>query len=159
MPESVFIETTIPSYLVARRSRDVVQVARQELTAEWWSLQRQKYELFSWQIVLDEIARGEPEMARRRLELLDGLPLLDIDDAVTALAKELVEDSIVPEKAADDAFHIACSGIHRMDYLLTWNCRHIANPHIQRRIRACFSRQGIDVPVICTPEEFVGNGE
>ncbi len=80
MPEAVFIETTIPSYLVADRSRDIVQVARQELTDEWWSLHRRKYELFSSQVVLDEVARGDPEMARERLTLLVELPLLDIND-------------------------------------------------------------------------------
>lgn len=156
MPESVFIETTIPSYLVADRSRDIVQMARQELTNEWWSLHRHKYELFSSQVVLDEVARGDPEMAKQRLALLGELPLLDIDDRVTELAKQLMAESILPEKAADDALHIACSGVHRMDYLLTWNCKHIANPHIQQRIRECFSMRGIHTPVICTPEEFVG---
>jgi hypothetical protein len=156
MPESVFIETTIPSYLVAYRSRDIIQMARQELTNQWWTHLRHDYDLFSSQIVLDELARGDPEMAHQRLTLLKGLPLLDIDDAVIALAKELVAESIVPEKAADDAFHIACSGVHRMDYLLTWNCKHIANPHIQRRIRACFSQHGVHIPIICTPEEFAG---
>ena len=158
MPESVFIETTIPSYYVARGSRDVVQIARQELTTSWWNDQRQQYDLYTSQVVLDEAARGESEMARKRLELLDEMPLLDVDEVVTALAKELVANSVIPEKAADDALHIACAGVHHMDYLLTWNCRHIANPHNQRQIRACFSRHAIDdFPVICTPEEFVGN--
>lgn len=120
MPESVFIETSIPSYLVADRSRDIVQMARQELTNEWWNLHRHKYDLFCSQIVLDEVGRGDPEMARQRLNLLEGLPLLDIDEEVTTLAKELLRESIVPKKAADDAFHIACSGVHRMDFLLTW---------------------------------------
>ena len=95
-------------------------MARQELTNEWWNLHRHKYDLFCSQIVLDEVGRGDPEMARQRLNLLEGLPLLDIDEEVTTLAKELLRESIVPKKAADNAFHIACSGVHRMDFLLTW---------------------------------------
>lgn len=155
MPKSVFIETTIPSYLVARKSRDVIQAARQELTAEWWSGHRHRYDLFTSQIVLDETARGEPQMAALRLDVLNGIPLLDIDDAVLALARDLVVRFIVPAKALDDSFHIACAAVHRMEFLLTWNCRHIANPHHQRRIRACLAAHGLDMPVICTPEELV----
>lgn len=94
-------------------------------------------------------------MAAKRLDSMSEIPLLDIEDSVIRLARDLVAGSIIPEKAADDAFHIACAGVHRMDFLLTWNCRHIANPHNQRGIRACLARHGHDVPVICTPEELI----
>jgi len=150
--ESVFIETTIPSYLAARRSRDIVQAARQELTNEWWAAQRHRYKLVTSQVVLDEAARGEPDVAERRLKALQ-----DIDQAVVAVATDLVARGIVPWKAADDALHIACAAPHDVDFLLTWNCRHIANPHSQRPIRECLAAHGANMPVICTPEEMIAD--
>jgi hypothetical protein len=157
MSQSVFIETTIPSYYVAKRPRDIVQAARQELTIEWWDKHRSRYELLSSQIVLDEAARGDGAMAKARLDLLAEIPLLVITDAVLRIAEELLKDGVVPESAGDDAFHIACAGVHGVDFLLTWNCKHIANPHNRQRIRKCFARHGIKMPVICTPEEFIGD--
>lgn len=157
MPDSIFIETTIPSYYVARPSRNLIQLARQELTREWWDFHRGAYELHTSQIVLDEVADGEATMAADRLRLLDGLRLLDVDEQVSALADELIQRAILPLAAARDALHVGCAAVHRMQFLLTWNCRHIANPHIQGRLRSCLSRHGIELPVICTPEEFVGD--
>ena len=155
--ETVFIETTIPSYYVARRARDIVQAARQELTIEWWDNHRSRYELLSSQIVLDELARGEQAMAMKRLELIENISLLVISEPVIKIAEELLREGIVPQKAADDAFHIACAGVHCVDFLLTWNCTHIANPHNRHRIERCFTRYQITMPVICTPEEFIGD--
>ena len=155
--ETVFIETTIPSYYVARRARDIVQAARQELTIEWWDNHRSRYELLSSQIVLDELARGEQAMAMKRLQLIENISLLVISEPVIKIAEELLREGIVPQKAADDAFHIACAGVHRVDFLLTWNCTHIANPHNRNRIERCFTRYQIKMPVICTPEEFIGD--
>ncbi len=157
MPEAVFIETTIPSYYVARPPQDIVQAARQRLTIEWWDKHRSKYELLSSQIVIDEIAQGESAMAAKRLQMLADVRLLVINDAVVEVAEGLLTDGVVPAKAADDAFHIACAGVHRVDFLLTWNCRHIANPHNRDRIRRRFDGHGLDLPVICTPEEFIGD--
>lgn len=159
MNETVFIETTIPSYYVVRRSRDIIQAARQELTVEWWDRRRGNYRLFSSAIVISEVGQGDVAMSKERLALLDGIPLLPISDSVTDLAKELLRLDVVPTKASDDAFHIACAGVHGMDFLLTWNCTHIANPHNRRRIEKCFSRHGMRMPVICTPEEFLGTDD
>lgn len=155
MKKAVFLETTIPSYLVARISRDIVHAARQELTMEWWCLHRQRYDLFTSQIVLDEAARGDRDLAKKRVELMAALPLLDIHDSVIRLAENLVAKSILPEQAADDALHIACAAVHGMDFLLIWNCRHIANPHNQRGFRRCLGEHGFEMPVICTPEELI----
>lgn len=157
MSDSVFIETTIPSYYVARRSRDIIQAARQEITVEWWDKRRSQYELLSSQIVLDEVARGEEAMAERRLAMLADVPLLVITDLVAEVAEELLQDGVVPQRSADDAFHIACAGVHRVDFLLTWNCAHIANPHNRHQIERCFTRHELEMPVICTPEEFIGD--
>uniref|UniRef100_Q3AQU4 PIN domain-containing protein n=1 Tax=Chlorobium chlorochromatii (strain CaD3) TaxID=340177 RepID=Q3AQU4_CHLCH len=155
--ETVFIETTIPSYYVARRPRDIIQAARQELTIEWWDKHSSRYELLSSQIVIDELARGEEIMAAKRIELLANIPLLLINEPVIKIAEELLRDRVVPQKAADDAFHIACAGVHQVDFLLTWNCTHIANPHNRHRIERCFAKHGIIIPIICTPQEFIGD--
>lgn len=154
MPESIFIETTIPSYHVARPSRDLVQAARQQLTIDWWTHRRSEFELFSSQLVITEASRGEKEMADKRLQLLAEVRLLDLDEPVNSVAKLLVEREIIPKQAAEDAVHISCAAVHGMDYLLTWNCRHIANPQIRRRIRQVLEDEGFQMPEICTPEEF-----
>ena len=157
MAESIFIETTIPSYHAARRSRDIVQAARQQVTIEWWARQRRMYDLYTSQAVLDEVARGDRELAAARVEMLKEISLLAINEAVVSVAENLLDKGIVPRKAGEDALHISCAAVHGMDYLLTWNCRHIANPHIQRRIREALDEFGYDTPVICTPEEFTDN--
>ena len=154
MPHSIFIETTIPSLYVSRPSRDLLQLARQELTREWWDTQRQEFDLFTSQLVLDEVADGEAAKASERVQLLAGIPLLDLNDHVRALAKKLVSTGILPSVAGRDAFHIAAAGVHRVEFLLTWNCKHIANPFIADRLYACFSDAGVHLPVICTPEQF-----
>ena len=154
MPHSIFIETTIPSYYVSRPSRNLLQFARQELTREWWDARRHEFDLFTSQLVLDEASEGESAKASERLELLSGLELLDITEEVEALAANLIRSGIVPSVAARDAFHLAAAGVHRMNFLLTWNCKHIANPFIADRLQSCFSSMGIHLPNICTPEQF-----
>ena len=155
--QSVYIETTIPSYYTGKRPRDLVLAARQQLTIEWWDLHRTGYDLFSSQVVLDETRRGDPEAAAKREEFLMAIPLLDISERVIEVAEDLIVSGIIPKKASDDAYHSACAAVHRMDYLLTWNCAHIANPHNRRRIRQQLAGHGIDMPVICTPEELIGD--
>ena len=104
--------------------------------------------------MLDEASEGESAKASERLELLSGLELLDITEEVEALAADLIRRGIVPSVAARDAFHLAASGVHRMNFLLTWNCKHIANPLIADRLQSCFSSMGVHLPNICTPEQF-----
>lgn len=157
MAETVYIETTIPSLYVARTSGQLVEAARQRLTRIWWDEHRGDYDLVCSQTVLDECGRGETEMAARRLALLDAIPLLDLSPEVLAVSRELLARDIIPTKAADDAVHIAVAAVHEVDYLLTWNCRHIANPHNRRRISACLADNGYRSSVICTPEELIGD--
>ena len=159
MPNSIFIETTIPSYYVSRPSRNLLQFARQELTREWWDSQRQQFSLFTSQLVLDETGEGESAKATERLKLLSGIELLDLNEQVEALAIKLVDRRILPPIAGRDAFHIAAAGVHSMDFLLTWNCKHIANPFIADRLQACFSEMGVHLPIICTPEQFVSDDD
>jgi hypothetical protein len=154
MPRSIFIEATIPSYYVARPSRDLLQLARQQLTREWWDIRRQQFDLPTSQLVLDEASGGEPAKAAERLDLLGGIALLDLNEQVAALATALLTAGILPAVAGRDAYHIAAAGVHDTDFLLTWNCRHIANPFIADRPLTCFSGAGVHLPVICTPEQF-----
>ena len=155
--QSVYIETTIPSYYTGRRPRDLVQAARQQLTIEWWDQYRAEYDLFSSQVVLDEARRGDLKAAAKREEFLMGIPLLDISEKVIEVAEDMIASGIIPKKASDDAYHIACAGVHRIDFLLTWNCAHIANPHNRRQIRQQLAGHGLEMPVICTPEELIGD--
>jgi hypothetical protein len=152
----IYIESTIPSYVVARPARDLLQAARQQLTRDWWDLQREKHEIFMSQVVLDEIAAGERAMAERRLELMAGLALLISTPDVEALAADVLKSGLLPANADGDAAHIALATVHEMDILLTWNCRHIANAAIVGRLRRLVEKQGYTLPEIYTPEEFLG---
>jgi predicted nucleic acid-binding protein len=152
----IYIESTIPSYVVARPARDLLQAARQQLTRDWWDLQREKHELFTSQIVLDEIAAGERKMAQRRLELMAGLTVLDLTPAAEMLADCILHSGLLPAHADGDAAHIALATVHKLDILLTWNCRHIANAAIVGRLRRLVETQGHTLPEIYTPEELLG---
>jgi hypothetical protein len=153
----IYVESTIPSYVVARPARDLLQAARQQLTRDWWDLQRDKHELFTSQIVLDEIGAGEREMARRRLDVVVGIPLVEATTEGEALTSRVLKSGLLPATADGDAAHIALAIIHKMDILLTWNCRHIANAAIAGRLRRSVKAQGYELPEICTPEELVGD--
>lgn len=150
----VYIETSLVSYLVARQSRDLIVAARQQLTLDWWEKERTKYDLLISEIVLDEARLGDADEIVKRLNALDGLPLLDVTLNATNLANQLIAKGILPQKAARDALHISIATVHRIDYLLTWNCRHIANAHVRKMVGRNFRAAGYEPPVICTPEEL-----
>lgn len=152
----IYIESTIPSYVVARPARDLVQAARQQLTRDWWDLKRAKHELFMSQIVVDEIASGEAAMAQQRLDVMAGISLLDLTDEANSLTKEILASGLLPPDADRDAAHIALATVHEMDILLRWNCRHIANATIQSRLRRLAEKSGFVLPVLCTPDELTG---
>ena len=155
MGGTVYLETTIPSYLTARVSRDLVSAAHQQLTLEWWQVRREQFQLFVSELVLQEVALGDTESAKRRLDLLAGIPSLAITPAAATLAAELVKSRLLPEKASADALHIAIAAVHRVDYLLTWNIRHLANAAMRRRIEEGCRAAGFAAPVLCTPEELM----
>ena len=131
----IYVESTIPSYVVARPARDLLQAARQQLTCDWWDLKREQHELFTSHVVLDEITDGEAAMARQRLKLMRGIPLLELTAAANELGREIIRSGLLPATADGDAAHIALATVHELDILLTWNCRHIANVAIQQRLR------------------------
>jgi hypothetical protein len=152
----VYIESTIPSYVVARPARDLLQAARQQLTRDWWDSKRHAHELFTSQVVLDEIAGGESLMAQQRLRLLAGIPLLLATEEAEALAQRILDSGVLPLNADRDAAHIALATAHEMDILLSWNCRHIANAAIQARLRQLAERSDLSLPVLCTLDELAG---
>ena len=157
MTKRVYIETTIPSYLVARPSRDLLQAARQQITHTWWNDARQHYDLCISAIVLDEAASGDADAAQRRLAFLQALPLLDLTEAVNNVAKAIMASGLLPQEATRDAIHIAVSSVHGIDILLTWNCRHIANAAIMKELRTIVAGCGYELPILCTPEELLGD--
>ncbi len=152
---TLYLETTIPSYLVARPSRDVRLAADQLTTREWWDESRHDYELFTSQTVLDEVQHGDPAFAAARREQLAGVTLLRNISEAAELAKRLLRDQIVPVVAAADATHIALAAAHGMEYLLTWNCKHINNHRIRSRIERACEAAGLLCPDICTPAELM----
>lgn len=151
----LYVETTVPSYLTARRSRDLRVAADQETTEEWWETRRSGYELFVSEAVLDEATVGNAAVAAKRLAVLDGLPRLALTSEADALAMRLLTTEIIPAKAAPDALHLAIAAAHGMDFLLTWNCKHIHNLMLERRIQAVCRAFGFECPIICTPAELM----
>ena len=156
MKPTVYIETTIPSFLKARPSKDVVLAGKQEVTKQWWAQRRQEYELFVSQLVYDEAARGDNEAAQDRLNALVDIPFLALDEEALGLSDAIVRAGVIPEKAHTDAGHIALAARHGMDFLLTWNCRHIANAEILDRVEGVVAAYGYKLPIICTPDELFG---
>jgi len=154
--QTVYIETSIVSYLTALPASDLLAAAWQNATSEWWETQRARFELFTSQLVLEEAGRGHPDASERRLAALTGIPHLPMPDEVIDFAAALVAEGALPRKATDDALHIAVSAYHGVDYLLTWNCRHIDNAEIKPLIRSVCAVRGHACPEICTPLELMG---
>lgn len=155
MKRKVYLETSVISYLTARPSKTIIGAAHQHITSTWWE-KRSNYELFISEMVLRECAAGDPDAAQRRLEIVRTIPILVATEEAYQLADTLLKKKIIPTKAAEDSLHIAIATIHAVDYLLTWNCKHIANPELQRRIMDYLSETGRFLPFICTPEELIG---
>ena len=154
MKPRAYLETTVISYLTALPSRDLVLAAHQQVTRDWWST-RDAFQLYVSQFVVDEASAGDAAGAARRVAVLRDLTLLDLTSAATLLAGELVRRGGVPAKAKTDALHIAVASVHGMDYLVSWNCTHIANATMRGRIEGICRGAGFDPPVICTPIELV----
>ena len=154
MKPKVYAETTIVSYLAALPSRDNVVAAHQQLTRDWWGM-RDRFELFVSQAVVDEAGRRDAAVAARRIALLAGIPQLALGSDVDELANRLLQRNVVPRTATVDAIHIAVAAVNRVDYLVTWNCTHIANATIRVKIEQARRSAGLSAPVICTPEELM----
>jgi hypothetical protein len=151
----VYIETTFVSYLQARPSRDVVIAGHQQTTHEWWKVHRASYELCVSHLVIQEAGSGDPQAANERLEILKPMTFVETTADALALAKELIHAGALPPKAANDALHIAIAAAQGMPYLLTWNCRHMANATMRPMIESVCLTLGLKAPIICTPEELM----
>jgi predicted nucleic acid-binding protein len=156
MSETVYIETSIIGYLTVRVSNNLILMANVEATREWWETRRNQFNLYISQVVLNEVACGDTEIAAKRLEILHDFPSLSINEDVQSLAAEFLSKSNLPPKAAADALHIALATVYGLDYLLTWNCKHIANAQIQKKLAQVTFNAGYELPTICTPYELMG---
>ncbi len=152
--ETVYLETTIVSLLVARPSRDPIMASHQQITRRWWQDRRLQFECVTSEEVLREASQGDAEMSRLRLEALTGLRVLPVDDAVLHLAEAVLQRGVLPPHAVSDAIHLAVASRHAVPVLLTWNCRHLANPFVLRQLRAFMRDRGLTLPEVCTPIEL-----
>lgn len=155
MKPSVYVETSVISYLTARPSRDLVMAAHQEVTHEWWHNRRAAFTLFYSEAVRDEASMGDAQAAAQRLVLLDELSLLEIPAQAFDLANALVQATALPAKARVDALHIAIAAYERMDFVLTWNFKHIANAQSASKVRQVCESFGLVCPVLCSPLELL----
>ncbi|CCI04807.1 MAG: type II toxin-antitoxin system VapC family toxin [Microcystis sp. LE19-84.1B] len=157
MSETVYIETSVIGYLTARSTKNLIIAANIEITREWWEFRRNDFILYTSEAVLEEVAKGDTAIASPRLDILRDFPLLALNDAAQDLAKQFLTRSNLPPKAKVDAIHIAAATVHGMDYLLTWNCKHIANAQIQGKLAEITLGCGYVLPILCTPNELMGD--
>jgi len=155
MKAKVYLETTIPSLLVGWASRDISIAGQQQTTRDWWEQRRKRYELFVSVLVMKEVERGDAEMARQRIAKLHACRVLPYPKEAEDLTRALLSSRLMPPRAEVDAAHVATAAVHGMDFLLTWNCRHIANATIVEKLRDLCEREGFPAPVICTPHELM----
>ena len=156
MARTVYLETSIISYLAARPSRDLVTAARQQVTREWWARRRASFVVYVSEAVIAEARVGDPAAAARRTEILADLPLLDITPQATRLARTVADALQLPRRAAADAVHIATAAFHSIDFLLTWNSTHIANAELRSIVERACRDSGYTPPILCTPDELMG---
>jgi len=157
MKASVYIETSVISYHEARTSRDLVVAARQTITQEWWLESKQLFDIYISVLVVEEAKSGDAVAAEKRLSFISQIPVLEVNSDAESLASMLVEKNLLPANSAEDALHIALATVHGMDFILTWNFRHINNAEMKTKIVTAIEDWGFESPVICSPEELGGN--
>src|SRR5437763_1679697 len=155
MKPKVYLETSFIGYLTMQPQRNPLVLAHQQLTTEWWERRRASFDLFVSEIVLEEVARGDAEAARERLAIVENLAVLRANDQAKRLAAAILKSAALPPKAVADATHIAIATINAMDFLLTWNCTHIANGIVLRRVSVVCREMNLEPPIVCTPEELM----
>lgn len=156
MKKSVYIETSVISYLTARPSRDLVSASRQTITQDWWESQKPKFSIYISALVATEAKHGDELAAQKRLPALEDIPAITIATEARDIADKLMHDGPMPEEYPEDALHIAICALNGLDYLLTWNFTHLANATIRRQVEQCLDDAGYQCPIICTPEELMG---
>lgn len=155
MKPTVYVETTVISYLTARRSRDLVVAAHQQTTHDWWDAHLPGFEALISPAVMDEISRGDPDVARRRIEAVSEFGILELVPEVRDLADAYFSEIQLPERARADSYHLAFAAWHGVDFLITWNCAHIASGFVRKQINTINAEREIESPTICTPEELM----
>jgi predicted nucleic acid-binding protein len=155
----VYVETSVVSYLTARASRDIIMLANQQITRQWWESDSERFKCVISAIVEVEARAGDAVAAAQRLAIIENLPYLAITDDVEELAERLLTKLQLPDKAERDALHIACASIHAADYLVTWNMKHIAGAEVRRQIEKLLTAFGCPIPIICTPFELLSTSE
>ena len=156
MRPRVYLETSVISYLVGWLNQSSILVAyNQEFTRKWWGLRRHHYELFSSVIAVNEATKGDAPLAQQRLTFLAEATMLDVNDDATSLASELLRRTRIPPNADVDALHVAVATVNGMDYLLSWNCKHIVNGNILPQVYSVCRSSGYEPPLICTPSELM----
>jgi hypothetical protein len=156
---TVYLETTIPSYLASRPSRDLIIAAHQQITHDWWRHARNRFDVYISEAVLAELRAGDPDAAARRLSLVDDLPVLELNDEVRTLVHTYDQRLGFRGRARADLPHLAFAVVYEMDYLVTWNCMHIANGEIIRKLGQVNTVLQRPTPIIVTPEELLASPE
>lgn len=154
MKEAVYIETSVISYCTSRTSRDLIMAARQAITLDWWESKLKLYNVYVSPVVEREISAGDKDAARKRLNLILEIPALHVTTEAEKLAEGLLAAQLLPAGSVDDALHIALASAHGMDYLLTWNFKHINNAETKNKIFFFIQDFGYACPVLCSPEEL-----
>ena len=154
MATSVYIESSVISYLTARASRDLVSAARQTITQEWWENRRSLFDVYISALVEEEISSGDPFAAQQRLEAINAIPSLDISTEAQQIAEYLISSRAVPKNGPEDALHIGIAAANGIDFLLTWNFKHINNAQTKARIEEIIEQHDLACPVLCSPEEL-----
>ena len=156
MPKpKLYLETSVVSYYTARPSRDVIVLGHQQITWDFWEKHIHRFEVFISQIVWNEAGSGDPVAAQKRLNAIRDFPLVHATPAVDNLVHNYFKEKILPENEERDAYHIAIAAVNELDYLVTWNCQHIARVPVREKLKSIHEREGVFVPIICTPEDLL----
>jgi hypothetical protein len=153
--EKVYIESTIPSYYASDESNDIFILSHQRITQKWWDNYKSNYQLFISDIVLEEVKQGDPIYSKKRLDLIKDIELLVLNPSIKELVNNYVAFFNLNENVIRDIFHIAFTVFYEIDYLITWNCKHIANAHFIKQLLNYNLDNGLFLPTICTPEELM----
>ncbi len=155
MKESIYLETSVISYYTSKPTRDIIVLAHQEITRQWWPKAIKRYDIFISEVVLEEAGMGDPYAAKKRLKEIKNFPNLGLNNHVEEMAKIYKGRLKIPEKSIRDAVHLALASVHNIDYLITWNCTHLANGGVIKKLIKINENFGVHTPIICTPEELM----
>ena len=157
MKPKVYVEISVLSYLTARPHSDIVVAGHQQVTRDWWQSAADDFELVASELVVQEASAGDRHAAQLRLQALETVELLELKESAVDVAQKLIKSGAIPEIAVEDALHVAICAVNGVEYLVTWNCRHIANAVKRGLIESVCRSAGLEPPIICTPDELAGS--